>query len=237
LELSDSQFHPAACHQLRSLFSLGSISCLTLSGNVVFPREDDNGVLTDVIQASPKLRQLSLVHFPAHRDEMERFQAILKGIASQSCCVERLLLDSLYAVNWPAFFHAIARFRKVQYVSFDISSDFDALKRKDLLMAFRRNGTLLDSNVTGGGLNASDLARLHAYPQRNRLLPTLIHSKADLLKSADCRDLGCLLPSLLHVSMTGAPCTERRYLFDALLRCGDSIGPFERRGKRLSGTR
>jgi hypothetical protein len=79
-----------------------------------------------------------------------------------------------------------------------LSRNFDVSKRKELLVAFRRNGALLDSNVTGGGMNASDLARLHAYPQRNRHLQALIHAKADLLKSADSRDL---FPPLLHVSM------------------------------------
>jgi hypothetical protein len=237
LEFSGCYFPPSACNQLHWILSHASTTrCLTLSGCVVFLTANGNRMLTDIIETSHALHQLSLVHFRANRDEFERFQAILDGLASVSCSVQRLELDSLHDAIRRPFFHAIASFHKVQYVSFDISSDFDALKRKDLLMAFRRNGTLLDANVTGGGLNAADLAQLHAYPQRNLHLQALIHSKADSLKSADSRDLGCLLPSLLHVSMNGAPCTARRYLFDALLRCGDSIGPSWRRGKRSSAT-
>jgi hypothetical protein len=233
LEFTNCVFHSSACHQLRSIFSHGSTtSRLALSGSIEF---FGNRMLTDIIQASPTLRELSLVFDRRSYSEMERFQAILDGLASESCNVERLLLGSLRDVIWPAFFHAIGSFHKVRYVSFDISCNLGVSTRKDLLMAFRRNGTLLDSNVTGGGLKASDLALLHAYHQRNRQLSALIHSKADLLKFADSRDLGCLLPSLLHVSMNGAPCTARRYLFDALLRCGGGIGPSWRRGKRSSG--
>jgi hypothetical protein len=226
LEFSNCYFHLAAFHQLCSIFSHGSTtSCLSILSGVEFLHLGDNShAITEIIQTSPTLRQLSMFDVRTYYNEVGRFQAILNGIASISCSVERLLLDSVWDAVCPAFFQAIASFHKVQYVSFCVSSDFNELRRKELMAAFRCNGTLLDSNATGCGLNASDQARLHAYHQRNRHLQTLIHSMADLLISADSRDLGGLLPTLLHVSMNGAACTARRDPYDALLCCGDSIG-------------
>jgi hypothetical protein len=53
--------------------------------------------------------------------------------------------------------------------------------------------------------------QLHANRQCH--LQALVHSKEDVLKSADSRDLGCQL----------TPCTAQRHLHDALLRCGGSV--------------
>jgi hypothetical protein len=236
LEFSNCYFHLSAFHQLCSIFSHGSTtSCLSILSGVEFLHLGDNShAITEIIQTSPTLRQLSMFDVRTYYNEVGRFQAILNGIASISCSVERLLLDSVWDAVCPAFFQAIASFHKVQYVSFCVSSDFNELRRKELMAAFRCNGTLLDSNATGCGLNASDQARLHAYHQRNRHLQTLIHSMADLLTSADSRDLGGLLPTLLHVSMNGAACTARRDPYDALLRCGDRIGPSRHGAKRSS---
>jgi hypothetical protein len=103
----------------------------------------------------------------ASDDEIARFRAILDGLTSESCIVQRLILDSLFDVNCPEFVHAIANFHSVQYVSFGVSSQ-DVKDR--LMTAFRRNGTMINSNATGGGLDASEQARMHVYHQRNHHL-------------------------------------------------------------------
>jgi hypothetical protein len=169
LEFRNCVFHHSACRQLCSIFSHGSsASCLSLLSGVEFlptALEGRNCVLTEILQTSPTLRQLSM--FNSSYDEEGLFQAVLNALTSESCSVERLILDTLWDSHCPALFDALASFGKVQYVSFDISSELDVLMRNGLMAAFRRNGTLLDSNVTGGGLDDSDQARLHAYHQRN----------------------------------------------------------------------
>jgi hypothetical protein len=61
------------------------------------------------------------------------------------------------------------------------------------MSAFRRNRTLLESNVTGDRLNALDHSRLLTYHQRNRDLCSMIVSEDEMSHS------GFLLPSLLHL--------------------------------------
>jgi hypothetical protein len=121
LEFSDCHFPLSASHQLHSIFSQDSTaSRLTLSGNVAFPFPDGNRTLTDIIQASPALRELSLVRFDGYSDEIKLFQAICDGLASESCSVQRLLLDSLQYAFCPVFCQAFTCFHKVRYVAFDV---------------------------------------------------------------------------------------------------------------------
>jgi hypothetical protein len=170
-------------------------------------------------QALKRARLPVALYLQPDGEARERFQAVLRGLESESCAVKRLEVVDLTADQCSSFVEAIAQFRNVEYVSFQFSEE--TLKRK-LMAAFWRNRTLLEANVLGDCLDESDHVRILAFHQRNRNLCTLIHAQVDAVKSGRSARLGALLPSLLFISIDG---TGRRNIFDALVRSGDSLGP------------
>jgi hypothetical protein len=225
LKFLDCRFHSAACYGLRSIYSQGSCPVvLQLSGHVGF-QGDDKRVLTDIIGSSPGLRDLHMSRLLVDsrvQSSGTPFQAVIRGLLSESCAVKRLQLEHIDQEEFPAFVEAIANFRKVEYVSFPFADE----QMKDKLMAsFWRNRTLLEATVLGDSLGASDRARMIAFHQRNRHLCTLIHAQADAMKSSDSRGLGLLLPSLFCVSLDATTGIGQGNIFDALLRSGESLGP------------
>jgi hypothetical protein len=199
LKFIDCCFHYAVLDGLQSIYSQGSHPVvLQLSGRVRF-RGDDKRALTDIIGSSPGLRHLYLSRLLVESQEQSTpFQAVLRGLQSESCAVKRLELEHLAQQECPAFVKAIANFWKVEYVSFPFA---DEQMKGKLMAAFWHNRTLLEATVLGDTLDASDRARMLAFQQRNRHLLTLIHAQADAMKSNDSRGLGVILPSLFYVSL------------------------------------
>jgi hypothetical protein len=133
----------AAYGRLQTVFSgHGSTDCLRFYGPFIAPREYPWTFYELVANPPPRLHHLWLERFPRDAE----FHDFLQALQVNSCSIRELTLDTLFNSQCGLFVAAIPHFQRVERISFPFS---DERWKRNLMSAFRRNLTLLESNVTG----------------------------------------------------------------------------------------
>jgi hypothetical protein len=218
-------FDAASARLLCAAFSSPQPKAIKIGKYVVFP--SDVNVLETLAGSSPTFGHIDL------KDECElsHLKAILRGLAMSTSTLQTLYLPTLPVNQVNLLLNAIPKFTHLNELEFATETVPLSMKRR-LLMAFKRNGCLVNSMMTCPIMDQAASDKLTAYHSRNKYLPEAFDSAIE--NKVPDHEYGpgefsfLYVPSLLRATIdaTAAAQGPTRVL-DVLKRCKGRIGPFD----------
>jgi hypothetical protein len=154
-------------------------------------------------------------------------EAILRGLEKNTSTVQKLLLPTLLFDHFNLLLEWLPKFTHLREVKFEAWAVPLSLRRK-LLLAFKRNGCLVESTIDSPIMDQVTSDKLAAYHGRNRFLPLAIESAIEekATEKDDKRSGKCVFPCLLKATIVATAASQGpTRVFDVLVRCEDRIGP------------
>jgi hypothetical protein len=228
-------FDDDSCAHLCSMFARGSLTPFTLNlhGDVVFPKSKD--YLTNLVANFPAdLRELRLNGFCDSSAAKKRLRTILRGMTMDACSIHRLSLVGLCGSTFAGLLRALPKLKHLKFLScmgFQDTRD-GSFVEADIVTAFRRNRSLLGSNippVLAGAFSPVRHRLVRAYHKRNRNLQQQVSGAVEALVNLGSG--ASLLPILFKVDETTGHGPQQALA--ALVRLGDRVGPKEIAKKRM----
>jgi hypothetical protein len=161
------------------------------------------------------------------QSEPTHLEAILRGLTMSTSTLEKLFLSTLPVNQLNLLLNALPQFTHLQTVVFT-TEEIPVQFKHDIVIAFKRNGCLVESTTHSHVIDSMVRAKLQAYHSRNQYLPMAFESAIEN-RTTEKNDNGPgeflfpHVPSLLQATTAASQGPTR--VFDVLRRCEDRIGP------------
>jgi hypothetical protein len=218
-------FDAASSSVLLSAFS-SEPKALKIGQKVIFP--PDVNVLELLAGSSPGLGQIEL----SYKCELSHLEAIFHGLAMNTSAVRSLRLPTLPVNQLLLLLEALPKFTNLHKVKFATEMVPLSLKPK-LLMAFKRNASLIESMTCCPFMDKVTSDKVNAYHIRNTYLPMTFESAIEeKTTEKDASGPGefafAFVPSLLRATIVATAASQGpTRVCDVLMRCTDKIGPVD----------
>jgi hypothetical protein len=224
LGFADCKFDVASSNLLCDAFSSLKPKAINICGSVIFSSSVD--VLEKLAGSSPALGHIEVSGYCV----LSRLEGILRGLVKNTSTVQKLILPTLAENQFNLILDELPKFTHLLGLKFATVTVPLSLKRK-LLLAFKRNGCLVESMVSCPILDQMARDKLAAYHSRNAYLPMAFKSAIDEKTTEEIDNRSGefsfrLVPSLLKSAIVATTASQGpTRVFDVLVRCKDLIGP------------
>jgi hypothetical protein len=217
-------FDAASSRLLCAIFSSPKRKAIQIGTSVVFP----SSVLENLAGSSPFISHIKLMD----QREPTHLEAIFRGLAMSTSTLEKLYLSTLPVNQLNLLLNALPKFTHLQNVVFT-SDEIPLHMKRDIVLAFKRNGCLVESTTHSRVIDSGVRAKLEVYHRRNQYLPMAFESAIEK-KTTEKNDSGPgeflfqHIPSLLQATIVATAASQGpTRVFDVLMRCEDRIGPLD----------
>jgi hypothetical protein len=217
-------FDVASSRLLCDAFSSVNPKAIKIGRMVTF--SSNVNVLETLAGSSP-----ALGHIEVSGDcELGRLEGILRGLVKNTSTVQKLILPTLAENQFNLLLDELPKFTHLLGLKFATQRVPLSLKRK-LLLAFKRNGCLVEVMVSCPILDQMAKDKLAAYHSRNAYLPMAFKTAIDEKTTEEIDNSSGefsfrLVPSLLKSAIVATAASQGpTRVFDVLVRCKDLIGP------------